>query len=527
MSLTFTLSHRQRVLRDFDCTPVSYPDIPSMHLHPLWQVWDTALEDFLCQLPIPIPMKGDPYAYRSPILFQELLQSIAGQLSLFANANMEEGPRDSASKLCANSLPVVFSACEGGRYRSCALNLLAVSSVDISLYCKVFSTPLIFVQKYLDIGGLRPVEWILRCGIFDVLPAILNWSSPHEASVAIFLLQRLMLSENGPQTLIQPLETLHKPPIYLLGDFLCQHIRQDSINLPSDTVAGVLYLYTKAILDAKWDPPDALKAQFKQIVDIALDADDSLVRTWASLALAACPPPDVQLRKRVQDMAISDTSQDVRIAASFAVWCWHGSKANPQQGSLPVAEVDCDFANFISLASEDASYLVRTFAFSLAMELAASCQQEMVEQIKHCPTKDVDIKSKDASFRHSPYPPIMVTLVRGYRDPLQFLQKAMHDFLRHAFINQVTCDSASWNRVFPNILRRTNSGEIADQALMENHQTTVSGVTSCSAFPSCTKPAQSRILTGRSVQRDSQRTARTALDAVHSSMEGQAGVLLP
>lgn len=98
-----------------------------MHLHPLWQVWDTALEDFLCQLPLAIPVKGDAYAYRPPILYQELLKSIAGQLSLFAKSDMDGASLDAASKLCANSLPIVFSACEGGRYRPCALNLLAVS----------------------------------------------------------------------------------------------------------------------------------------------------------------------------------------------------------------------------------------------------------------------------------------------------------------------------------------------------------------------------------------------------------------
>lgn len=99
-----------------------------MHLHPLWQVWDTALEDFLCQLPLPIPIKGDAYAYRPPILYHELLQSIAGQLSLFAISDMDHAALDGASKLCSNSLPIVFSACEGGRYRPFALNLLAVGS---------------------------------------------------------------------------------------------------------------------------------------------------------------------------------------------------------------------------------------------------------------------------------------------------------------------------------------------------------------------------------------------------------------
>lgn len=121
----------QRMLRDFDCAPVSYPDIPSTHLHALWQVWDTALEDFLFQVPLPIPIEGDPYVYRSPILLYELLQSIAGQLSLFANTDMDETQRESASKLCANALPIVLSACEAGRHRTWALNLLAVRHTAI------------------------------------------------------------------------------------------------------------------------------------------------------------------------------------------------------------------------------------------------------------------------------------------------------------------------------------------------------------------------------------------------------------
>jgi hypothetical protein len=174
-----------------DCTPVSYPDIPSTHLHALWQVWDTALEDFLSQVPLETPIEGEPYVYRSPILLQELLQSIAGQLSLFANSDMSETERECASKLCAvrerasiqqedsgpmydicpfhrqraqsegnlhiacwrirarshscrswrrvtiaprwiaGVLAIVLSACERGRYRTWALNLLAVCSLSL------------------------------------------------------------------------------------------------------------------------------------------------------------------------------------------------------------------------------------------------------------------------------------------------------------------------------------------------------------------------------------------------------------
>lgn len=152
------------MLRDFDCTPVSYPDIPSTHLHALWQVWDTALEDFLFQVPLPTPIEGDPYVYRSPILLHELLQSIAGQLSLFANTEMDETQRESAGKLCANALPIVFSACESGRHRTWAFNLLAVGFDLITMQTLQMEADLqkeISRHRWSGTGQVGPSLWNL------------------------------------------------------------------------------------------------------------------------------------------------------------------------------------------------------------------------------------------------------------------------------------------------------------------------------------------------------------------------------
>lgn len=41
----------QRVMRRYHCHPVSTPEIPAMHDHPLWQSWDLAVEMILAQLP--------------------------------------------------------------------------------------------------------------------------------------------------------------------------------------------------------------------------------------------------------------------------------------------------------------------------------------------------------------------------------------------------------------------------------------------------------------------------------------------
>jgi hypothetical protein len=319
---------------------------------------------------------------------------------------------------------------------------------------------------------MQPVKWILRCGVLDILPSILKWASPHEGSVAIFLLQRLMLSEDGPRLLVQPLDTLHKPPIDLLGDFICQHLSEDDISLSPDTVAGVLYLYSKAILDANWAQPDGIKAQFQQILDIALDAEDSLVRTWASFALAACPSPDAEIQRKVRQLAAADPTQNVRTAASFAIWQWRAPEADCANGSL--GEEDCDHIDFISQASKDASYLVRAFAFALAMDFVLSHQHEVVEYIKQLAVnKDVTANEGNLS-PHSSLEPIISTLVRGCRDPLHFLRKAVQDFLMRLWADERIYDTDSWGRVFPDMPQVMNTAKPAEKTQASDRSSTVS-----------------------------------------------------
>lgn len=126
--------YRQRVLRQYDCTPVSYPPMPSTHLHPLWQVWDTAVDDLFCQLPLQEPLSGQLHVYRSPKLLSEQLFAFSAQLTLFADKRRTREDRKKTSQLCANSLPIVFFAAAGGPCRLLALTLMVVcpSSVESS-----------------------------------------------------------------------------------------------------------------------------------------------------------------------------------------------------------------------------------------------------------------------------------------------------------------------------------------------------------------------------------------------------------
>ena len=60
----------ERVMRSYDCTPVSHPSLPPTHQHPMWQAWDLAVDISLSQLP-EILEKGA--TYKASMFFEEQL----------------------------------------------------------------------------------------------------------------------------------------------------------------------------------------------------------------------------------------------------------------------------------------------------------------------------------------------------------------------------------------------------------------------------------------------------------------------
>lgn len=260
-----------------------------------------------------------------------------------------------------------------------------------------------------------------------------------------------MLSEKGPDSLVRPHSSLQKPPITLLCDFLSQHASGNSINVPSDTVAGILYLYTKSNQEAMWLPSDAVQSQWKQIFDTALDAQDSLVRSWAIFAFAACGPLDAQRRHKVLEKARTDNAQTVRIAASFAVWHWHEPRPDDKQRNpTPSVEEQRDLTRFIMQASEDASYHVRAIAFGLAMEWVSYHRDTVLKEdwrpIPPSGGVDVDHCCDDSVGSH-----IIAALMRGSHDPLKYLEEAVGNFLIHLFKDPKIRKCPHWCFYFPSL----------------------------------------------------------------------------
>ncbi|CAG9092880.1 unnamed protein product [Plutella xylostella] len=63
-----------RIMRCYNCTPVSSPALPSLASHPLWQAWDQTLDLALAQLPACSPSRPPPD--QLPMVLQVLLSTL-------------------------------------------------------------------------------------------------------------------------------------------------------------------------------------------------------------------------------------------------------------------------------------------------------------------------------------------------------------------------------------------------------------------------------------------------------------------
>lgn len=127
-----------RILRSYDCTPVSSPALPPTFRHPMWAAWDLALDLALSQLP---EVLAGRKSYVNSPFFEE--QLTAFQVWLEGNPEQEYPPEQ---------LPIVLQVLLSQAHRIRALELL---------------------EKFLDIGPWA-VNLALNVGIFPYVLKLLQ-----------------------------------------------------------------------------------------------------------------------------------------------------------------------------------------------------------------------------------------------------------------------------------------------------------------------------------------------------------------
>lgn len=158
----------ERIMRTYKCHPISSPELPETHHHPLWKSWDLAVEMVLAQLPALIEQEEGrrQYEYQHSTFFAEQLTAFEVYLS---SGPTERNPPD--------QLPIVLQVLLSQAHRLRALILLS---------------------KFLDLGPWA-VHLALSIGIFPYVVKLLQSAAQELKPVMVFIWARIMAVDHTVQ----------------------------------------------------------------------------------------------------------------------------------------------------------------------------------------------------------------------------------------------------------------------------------------------------------------------------------------
>ncbi|KAL5114241.1 Target of rapamycin complex 1 subunit kog1 [Pleosporales sp. CAS-2024a] len=158
----------QRIMRVYHCHPVSHPEIPQTHDHPLWRSWDLAVELILAQLPdLQAEARGEKeYIYKHSDFFSE--QLTAFEVYLTQGAVEQKIPEQ---------LPIVLQVLLSQVHRLRALILLS---------------------SFLDHGPWA-VNLALSIGIFPYVLKLLQSQANELKPVMVFIWARILAVDQSCQ----------------------------------------------------------------------------------------------------------------------------------------------------------------------------------------------------------------------------------------------------------------------------------------------------------------------------------------
>ena len=354
----------ERIMKNYHCTPHTYPSLPPTNTHPLWATWDLAVDTCLRQLPdllvkslnsgsltnpsvvgstpgsIGSTLRNDPnpskqpgdksYVYAPSRFFADQLTAFEVWISRGGSALTKRGPL---------SLPQTSMELNGFQSHDTASSerhLVPRKPPDqLPIVLQVLlSQPhrlraLILLSQFVDLGPWA-VHLVLTIGIFPYISKLLQAAGQDLRPVLIFIWARILAVDSSVQTDLYNTQG-YKYFSNVLG------IKSED-NLPNSSEHKAMCSFILASISRDF-PHGQAACWGERVFDNCyerLDDPDFLLRQWTALCIAQMWDCNDEIKiygvdRGTQDKLtgmLADDSTEVRAAALYALGTFMGASGS-------------------------------------------------------------------------------------------------------------------------------------------------------------------------------------------------------
>ena len=360
----------ERIMKNYHCTPHTYPPLPATNTHPLWATWDLAVDTCLRQLPDllvkslnagsmsgpsvvsnvvgstrgcigstsrtdpnPVTSKqlGDkPYVYVPSRFFADQLTAFEVWISRGGSALTKRGP------LSLPQANIELNGTQSHDTTSSERHLVPRKPPDqLPIVLQVLlSQPhrlraLILLSQFVDLGPWA-VHLVLTIGIFPYISKLLQAAGQDLRPVLIFIWARILAVDSSVQT------DLYNTQGYKYFSNVLGIKSEDNLPNSSEHKAMCSFILSSISRDF---PHGQAACWGERVFDNCyerLDEPDFLLRQWTALCIAQMWDGNDEIKvygvdRGTQDKLIgmlADDSAEVRAAALYALGTFMGASGS-------------------------------------------------------------------------------------------------------------------------------------------------------------------------------------------------------
>ncbi|KAM8879044.1 regulatory-associated protein of mTOR isoform 1-T2 [Spinachia spinachia] len=307
----------ERIMRSYNCTPVSSPRLPPTYMHAMWQAWDLAVDICLSQLPTIIE---EGTAFRHSPFFAEQLTAFQVWLTMgVENRNPPE------------QLPIVLQVLLSQVHRLRALERLG---------------------RFLDLGPWA-VSLALSVGIFPYVLKLLQSSARELRPLLVFIWAKILAVDSSCQADLVK-DNGHKYFLSVLADSY----------MPAEHRTMAVFILAVIVNSYNTGQEACLQGNLIAICLEQLSDPHPLLRQWVAICLGRIwqnfdPARWCGVRDSAHEKLytlLSDPIPEVRCAAVFALGTFVGNSAERTDHSTTI---DHNVAMMLAQLINDGSPVVR------------------------------------------------------------------------------------------------------------------------------------------------------------------------